>query len=268
MLEAVSGRNGRPPARELEVIIIGAGFGGVAAAIELRRHGIRSSGSSRRRATSAAPGTTTATPAAPATCPATCTRSPTHSAGTGRGCARLQDEIHSYLHDVARDHGIEPLIRTNTTVSSCWWDEQRCRWTVLDSEGKTYEADAIVLATGQLHQPSVPDLAGAEDFAGHSLPLGRMGPRLRPRGQARGGRRQRRERRPVRPRDRPAGRPAERLPAHRQLVPAAQEHGLSGLDEGRLRTCPGPAGLAADLRLLVHRVADSVHPQPAHVRDA
>ena len=42
MLQAGSGANGRPPARELEVIIIGAGFGGIAAAIELRRHGIRS----------------------------------------------------------------------------------------------------------------------------------------------------------------------------------------------------------------------------------
>ena len=42
MLQAVSGTNGRPPARELEVIIVGAGFGGIAAAIELRRHGIRS----------------------------------------------------------------------------------------------------------------------------------------------------------------------------------------------------------------------------------
>ena len=42
MLQAASGANGGPPTRELEVIIIGAGFGGVAAAIELRRHGIRS----------------------------------------------------------------------------------------------------------------------------------------------------------------------------------------------------------------------------------
>ena len=81
----------------------------------------------------------------------------------------LQAEIHSYLHDVARDHGIEPLIRTNTSVSSCSWDEQRCRWTVHDSEGNSYESDAIVIATGQLDQPSVPELPGAEDFAGHAF---------------------------------------------------------------------------------------------------
>ena len=64
MLQAGSGANGGPPARELEVIIIGAGFGGIGAAIELRRHGIRSvTILETAPATSAAPGTTTPTPA-------------------------------------------------------------------------------------------------------------------------------------------------------------------------------------------------------------
>ena len=33
-------RHRKPPRRGLEVAIVGAGFGGIAAAIELRRHGI------------------------------------------------------------------------------------------------------------------------------------------------------------------------------------------------------------------------------------
>ena len=35
--------------------------------------------------------------------------------------------------------------------------------------GQTYRARAIILATGQLHQPSLPRLEGIETFAGHSF---------------------------------------------------------------------------------------------------
>jgi cation diffusion facilitator CzcD-associated flavoprotein CzcO len=54
------------------------------------------------------------------------------------------------VHEVARSYGIEQLVQTSTTVSSCSWDEQRCRWSVETAEHGTYEADALVLATGQL----------------------------------------------------------------------------------------------------------------------
>ena len=74
-----------PPPR---ILIVGAGFGGIAAAIELRRHGFDQVRSWRRRPSSGARGSTTATRARRATCPAICTRSPTPSALTGRGCAR------------------------------------------------------------------------------------------------------------------------------------------------------------------------------------
>ncbi|HEX8715041.1 MAG TPA: NAD(P)/FAD-dependent oxidoreductase, partial [Solirubrobacteraceae bacterium] len=69
----------------------------------------------------------------------------------------------------ARNYGIEPLVQTNTTVSSCRWDEQRSRWSVEDDAGRSYEADAIVIATGQLDQPAFPSLPGMEEFAGHTF---------------------------------------------------------------------------------------------------
>jgi cation diffusion facilitator CzcD-associated flavoprotein CzcO len=152
-----------------EVIIVGAGFGGIAAAIELRRGGIDQ---------------ITILEQAPDlggtwffnTYPGAACDVPSHlysySYAQRRDWSRLcspQPEIHSYLHEVARDHGLEGLIRTGVTVTSCAWEEQSCRWHVQSADGKSFEADALILATGQLHQPSRPRIEGAETFAGHSF---------------------------------------------------------------------------------------------------
>jgi cation diffusion facilitator CzcD-associated flavoprotein CzcO len=80
-----------------------------------------------------------------------------------------QEEIHDYLREVARANDIERLIHPNRTVTACAWDEHSARWRVTCAGGESYEADAIVLATGQLHQPWVPPIEGLDSFAGHSF---------------------------------------------------------------------------------------------------
>jgi cation diffusion facilitator CzcD-associated flavoprotein CzcO len=151
------------------VLIVGAGFGGIAAAIELTR-----SGFSDVRILEKAPdlgGTWYYNDYPGAACDV-----PSHlysfSFAQRRDWSRLcspQAEIHRYLHEVAREHGVEQRIEFGRTVSSCAWNEASLRWVVETSDGARYEADAIVLATGQLHQPSYPRLEGLESFAGHSF---------------------------------------------------------------------------------------------------
>jgi cation diffusion facilitator CzcD-associated flavoprotein CzcO len=155
--------------RNLEVLIVGAGFGGIAAAIELRRHGIR-----EVKILEKAPdlgGTWFYNSYPGSACDV-----PSHlysfSYAQRRDWSRLcspQEEIHEYLRTVARDHGVDRLIETGVTVTSCTWDEAGCRWRVQTAQGEQYEADALILATGQLHQPSIPRIEGAETFAGHSF---------------------------------------------------------------------------------------------------
>jgi cation diffusion facilitator CzcD-associated flavoprotein CzcO len=155
--------------RSLEVIVIGAGFGGIAAAIELRRHGI-----TNVRILEKAPdlgGTWFYNSYPGAACDV-----PSHlysfSFAQRRDWSRLcspQAEIHEYIRDVARSLGVDGLIELNKTVSSCVWSEESCRWRVETAEGESCEADAIVLATGQLHQPSHPGIEGIDAFAGHSF---------------------------------------------------------------------------------------------------
>jgi cation diffusion facilitator CzcD-associated flavoprotein CzcO len=68
---------------------------------------------------------------------------------------------------VAREHGVDRLVQACVDVAACEWDEPSARWTVRSADGRTWEAEALVIATGQLHQPAIPRLEGR--FEGHSF---------------------------------------------------------------------------------------------------
>jgi cation diffusion facilitator CzcD-associated flavoprotein CzcO len=152
-----------------EVLIVGAGFGGIAAAIELRRHGITDVAILEKAPDIGGTWFYNSYPGAACDVPS---HLYSFSFAQRRDWSRLcspQAEIHAYLHDVARAHGVERLVRTSTTVTSCSWDAERCRWSVHSADGAVREADALILATGQLDQPARPRVEGAESFAGHSF---------------------------------------------------------------------------------------------------
>jgi cation diffusion facilitator CzcD-associated flavoprotein CzcO len=155
--------------RSLEVLVIGAGFGGIAAAIELRRHGIVDIKILEKASDLGGTWLYNSYPGAACDVPSHLySFSFAQRHDWSRLCS-VQPEIHGYLHDVARTYGVERLIETGVTVTSCSWDEQSCRWSVHTEHGHTYAADALILATGQLHQPAWPAIEGADTFAGHSF---------------------------------------------------------------------------------------------------
>jgi cation diffusion facilitator CzcD-associated flavoprotein CzcO len=151
------------------VLIVGAGFGGIAAAIELQRHGFRDI-----RILDGAPevgGTWFYNSYPGAACDV-----PSHlysySYEQRRDWSRLcspQEEILGYLRVVARDHGVDRLVESSRRVTECSFDESRSTWLAETEAGERYEADAIVLATGQLSRPSLPHLPGLERFHGDSF---------------------------------------------------------------------------------------------------
>jgi cation diffusion facilitator CzcD-associated flavoprotein CzcO len=157
------------PVRELQVVIVGGGFGGIAAAIELRRHGIRDVTILERASDLGGTWLYNSYPGAACDVPS---HLYSFSYAQRRDWSRLcspQAEIHSYMHEVARAHDVERLVATESEVSSCSWNAERLRWRVQTTAGEVYEADALVLATGQLNQPAVPQLEGIESFTGHSF---------------------------------------------------------------------------------------------------
>lgn len=153
----------------MRVVIVGAGFGGIAAAIELRRHGFDQI--VILEAAEDLGGTWRANTYPGCACDVAShlySFSFAQRTDWSRMCSP-QPEILAYLRQVADDHEITPLIRFRSPVAECAYDDALCRWRVRTESGDTHEAEALVLATGQLSRPSIPELPGRERFAGHSF---------------------------------------------------------------------------------------------------
>ena len=155
--------------RDLRVVIVGAGFGGLAAAIELRRQGFtdvtvleRAPGIGGTWHYNDYPGCACDVPS----------HLYSFSFAQRRHWSRIcspQAEILRYLEEVAREERVYELVRLGVDVGSCRWDDGSFAWTVSATDGRSWRADAVVIATGQLHQPATPSVEGVEEFAGESF---------------------------------------------------------------------------------------------------
>jgi cation diffusion facilitator CzcD-associated flavoprotein CzcO len=168
-MPAATAAHQQAPSRSPSVAIVGAGFGGIAAAIELKRHGIEDVTILERAPQLGGTWHYNSYPGAACDVPS---HLYSFSFAQRRDWSRLcsaQAEIHSYLQQVARTNNVERHIVCNRTVSSCTWDEHDARWRIETAEGESCEADALVLATGQLHQAARPSIEGIDTFAGTSF---------------------------------------------------------------------------------------------------
>jgi cation diffusion facilitator CzcD-associated flavoprotein CzcO len=73
-------------------------------------------------------------------------------------------EIREYFEKVAAEHGLEPKTRFGDEVTSC--EFVHGRWHLDTAAGHHDEVDVVIAATGVLHKPKYPDIAGIEDFEG------------------------------------------------------------------------------------------------------
>ncbi len=77
-----------------------------------------------------------------------------------------QAEILAYLEDCVARFALAAVIRTGVEVTAARYSETERRWRVELAGGEHLNADIVIMATGQLHRPCVPEIAGQGDFAG------------------------------------------------------------------------------------------------------
>jgi cation diffusion facilitator CzcD-associated flavoprotein CzcO len=75
-------------------------------------------------------------------------------------------EIQQYILDVTERRGVRPFIRFGQRVTGLHFDVARGRWHVHTASGLEYLARHVVMATGPLHVPNVPPLPGLGTFRG------------------------------------------------------------------------------------------------------
>jgi cation diffusion facilitator CzcD-associated flavoprotein CzcO len=75
-----------------------------------------------------------------------------------------QPEIRAYLEHVADRFGLRHRIRYGADVTAARWAGKH--WELRLADGSQVLARAVVWGTGALHEPSVPDIPGLDEFAG------------------------------------------------------------------------------------------------------
>lgn len=76
-----------------------------------------------------------------------------------------QPEILDYARRVAREHGVERLIRFQTEVTDARWEDDAQHWRVTTTRGEL-TARVLVTALGPFGDPKLPDIPGRDTFAG------------------------------------------------------------------------------------------------------
>jgi acetone monooxygenase len=83
-----------------------------------------------------------------------------------------QAETERYLNFVADKFELRKDISFDTRVTSAVYDDAAKRWTLTTENGDAYEARFVVMSTGGLSAPMLPDIPGRDEFAGQSFHTG------------------------------------------------------------------------------------------------
>lgn len=154
---------------DVEVAIIGAGFGGLGAAIRLLKAGKKSFVIFERA--DEVGGTWRDN-----TYPGCACDVPSHlysfsfapNANWSRTYSR-QPEILNYLRQCVETYNLKPHLRYHTEIKRTEFIESAGHWQLTDQAGNQLTARVVIGATGPLNRPSVPRLPGLDTFAGRAF---------------------------------------------------------------------------------------------------
>lgn len=74
-----------------------------------------------------------------------------------------------YLRDIASKYDLWPKIRLGTAVASLNYDDSTGYWAVTTKTGDVYTARFVIPAVGMLHIPATPQIDGQETFEGRQV---------------------------------------------------------------------------------------------------
>ena len=164
--------NPQTGAQRLDVVVVGAGFGGMYAMYRFREMGLRVQGFEAGGDVGGVwywnryPGARVDLPSIDYSF----SFSPEiEQEWTWSEQFAAQPELLKYINFVADRLDLRRHIQFNTRVTGAVWDESRKLWTVTTDRGDTYEATYCIMATGPLSIPKDPEIPGIDRFKGQLL---------------------------------------------------------------------------------------------------
>ena len=149
----------------VDVLVVGAGFSGLGAAIRLTQEGFDDLVVLERGSDVGGTWRDNSYPGAACDVPS---HLYSYSFALNPDWSRAfspQGEIYDYMRDVAHQTGVRDKIRFGVDVLAVDYDPSRERWTVQTDAGE-YDARIVVLGVGALCEPKLPEIEGIDDFGG------------------------------------------------------------------------------------------------------
>jgi cation diffusion facilitator CzcD-associated flavoprotein CzcO len=78
-------------------------------------------------------------------------------------------EIFAHAQRIGRHFGLYDETCFQTKVREARWDDTAHRWTVTTDRGDRFEARHVVMSSGPLNKPKLPGIPGVETFSGHTF---------------------------------------------------------------------------------------------------
>ncbi|MEU5418674.1 NAD(P)/FAD-dependent oxidoreductase [Streptomyces sp. NPDC020667] len=151
--------------RDVRVVVVGAGFSGIGAAIRLRQEGFEDLLVLEKGTRLGGTWRDNTYPGCACDVPSSLY---SYSFAPNPGWSRTfagQREIHDYLRATADRYGVNGVLRCGVGVLRARWDGAAGRWHLETTDGE-YRAAALVLATGPWHVPRRLDVPGLDEFPG------------------------------------------------------------------------------------------------------
>ncbi|MEU2428065.1 NAD(P)/FAD-dependent oxidoreductase [Streptomyces sp. NPDC007861] len=149
----------------VRVAVIGSGFGGLGAAVRLRREGITDFVVLERAGSVGGTWRDNSYPGCACDVPS---HLYSFSFAPNPDWPRTfsgQEHIRAYLEHVTDTFRLRPHIRFDHEVTMMRWDADELRWEIETSQGRL-TADVVVSATGPLSDPKIPEIPGLAGFPG------------------------------------------------------------------------------------------------------
>jgi cation diffusion facilitator CzcD-associated flavoprotein CzcO len=149
-----------------DAVIVGAGFGGMGAAIQLRRSGFDGLVILEREDELGGTWHVNRYPGLAVDIPSS---TYSYSFEPNPYWSRLfapGAELKAYAEHVADKYDLRRYMRFGQVVDSARWDEAGRHWVVTVRDGEPVRGRFLLTATGFLSQPRMPDIEGIDDFAG------------------------------------------------------------------------------------------------------
>ncbi|WP_084529431.1 flavin-containing monooxygenase [Nocardia crassostreae] len=158
--------SGDPAEPDVEVVVIGAGFGGLGTGVELQRAGIDDFLILDKNSDIGGTWHVNTYPVVAVDIPSVYYSFSYAKPKTWSRVFAPGAEVKAYADQVADSYHLRGHIVLDTAIVGGEWDEELHLWRVTTADGLTMTARYLIGAVGGLEIPKMPDIDGVEDFAG------------------------------------------------------------------------------------------------------